>query len=255
MYFVSCLEGMGYNKFMKIYKSKLRSTVGKMPLISIIVFLILVVGIVFVNNWIDQQAVDLKESPKTIVAMKAEKPEVPKAGEGVVRKARVIPGNNIVESIFYKDGQEFARQTHNEDGLVDQKGTLPEGKIRFEDDYSQTYGTETYRHGKKEGRSEIYYKDGRLKAKINYREDKIRSKSEFYADGTLRFEVDYQYARKYENDKEVGVGKLYYSNGNLKYEWNMTLQEAVGFKKSYNPDGQLRHEAYFDVTGQEISKP
>ena len=102
--------------------------------------------------------------------------------------------------------------------------------------------------------SETYYETGDLKERAIYEEGKLVSKVEFYADGRKRFELDLSDARQMEGNPEVGIGKLYWANGNIKYEWHMTGLDPIGFKKSYNRDGSLRQALYYDENNELIEQ-
>ena len=66
------------------------------------------------------------------------------------------------------------------------------------------------------------------------------------------FEVDYRDARlDMKDEKENGIGRLYYPDGVLKYEWYFT-NSGKAYRKSYNPDGTLRVEFYYDRFGKLI---
>ena len=87
-----------------------------------------------------------------------------------------------------------------------------------------------------------------------YRYGTLQKNKDYYTNGTLRLEVDYTNARNLVDEKEVGIGKLYFQDGTLKYEWDITANNKIGFKKSYNRNGKLRAETYFDSQGVIINK-
>ena len=168
----------------------------------------------------------------------------------IVRKTSVVRGEDYMQSTFLKDNKPIASLKTNVDGNYDAKGTIPDGKVLFENSYNKTHGEEYYRDGKKHGRSRTYYASGELAAEAEYQYGKLIRETQYYKDGGKRFEVDYSNARDW--------GKLYYHNGKLKYEWNITTSLARGYKKAYNTDGSLRYTAYYDEKGhitQEIKEP
>ncbi len=171
-------------------------------------------------------------------------------GQKVVRKDRLSPGREYVESVFYLDGREIGRQNIADDKVVESSGEIPDGKVDFVNEFKKTYGVEYYAQGKKDGHSKTYFADGRLNAEAYYRRGELLRKTEYYNDGGIRLEVNYEDARKDTDAKENGVGKVYYRDGTLKYEWHLTNSENVGFKKSYTQDGELRAVFYFDENGQ-----
>ena len=171
------------------------------------------------------------------------------------RKTFVTRGDDHVQNVFYKDGKEVARQTISNDGRIDQAGEIPEGRVKFIDEYNHAKGEENYLGGKKFGESKTYYPGGALKTEEKYENDKLIYTKDYYRTGTLRFSANYQDARNFGDNKEVGIGKLYYPDGTLKYEWSLIRSDPTGFKKSYNTDGSLRAETYIDETGKVIPNP
>ncbi len=171
----------------------------------------------------------------------------------VTRKTRVERGGDYVENIFYLGNQEIADQKCFSSGNCETKGQIPDGKVKFFDEYQHAHGEEYYHDGKKEGVVKTFFEDEQLRSEAYYQYGKLQKNKEFFKDGKVRFEVDYEDAWDYkEGDKEVGIGKLYYSDGTLKYEWNMTKSNPKGFKKTYDRNGELRYEAYYDQFGELI---
>jgi len=85
-----------------------------------------------------------------------------------------------------------------------------------------------------------------------YDQGRLLTYKEYYSDGKLRLEANYEDANEDVKGQEVGQGKIYFSNGALKYEWRFTSSDAVGFKRAYTEDGQIRFEAYYDKEGNII---
>lgn len=173
-----------------------------------------------------------------------------KPGEKIVRKDRLSPGRDYMESVFYLNDTEVARQKIVNEKVVESSGEIPEGRVDFLDESKKTYGTEYYLEGKKNGPSLTYFPDGRSNIEAYYQWGKLLWKREYYNDGGIRLEVNYEDAREQAGNKEAGVGRVYYRDGIIKYEWNLTNSEKIGFKKSYNRDGELRAAFYFDEYGQ-----
>ena len=169
-----------------------------------------------------------------------------------IRKTQIMRGQDYWEDVFYQGDEEIARQKMSHQGVLEKSGKIPDGKFKFvEDDH--TYGEEYYQAGQKHGTMTTFYEDGKLKSEAVYMYGKLNKEKEFYHDGVVEFEIDYSDARTPYNDKEVGFGKLYYADGTLRYEWNITNSLEPGYKKAYNPDGQLRVVTYYDTLGNEIS--
>lgn len=171
-------------------------------------------------------------------------------GQKAVRKDRLSPGRDYVESVFYLDEKEIGRQKIIDEKVMESNGEIPEGRVDFVNEFKGTQGVEYYVRGQKDGPSKTYFTGGQLNAEAYYRKGKLLRKKEYYNDGGIRLEINYEDARKDIDAKETGVGKVYYREGTLKYEWHLTNSEKIGFKKSYNQDGELRAAFYFDENGQ-----
>jgi antitoxin component YwqK of YwqJK toxin-antitoxin module len=219
--------------------------------------------IMMMNSRIQRGIQTMTETPRYASSMSVSSTAVPagiegqgpflrhrRRGQKVVRKDRLSPGREYVESVFYLDGREIGRQNIADDKVVESSGEIPDGKVDFVNEFKKTYGVEYYAQGKKDGPSKTYFADGRLNAEAYYRRGELLRKTEYYNDGGIRLEVNYEDARKDTDAKENGVGKVYYRDGTLKYEWHLTNSENVGFKKSYTQDGELRAVVYFDENGQ-----
>jgi|SRR3989338_328734 len=200
-----------------------------------------------------------RQAPATRIAPEASSaakqgssPRRRKPGETIVRRDRLSPGRDYQESVFYLSGMEVARQRIVNEKIIKSSGEIPEGRSDFVNESQKTYGTEYYLQGKKSGPSLTYFSDGRLNIEAYYQWGKLLRKKEYYNDGGIRLEVNYADAREQTDNKETGVGKVYYRNGTLKYEWNLTNSEKIGFKKSYNQNGELRAAFYFDEYGQPV---
>jgi antitoxin component YwqK of YwqJK toxin-antitoxin module len=185
---------------------------------------------------------------QTITPPAAVPPKAKPSSGDVTRTTIVVRGRDYLEHIFYRGGEETARIKEFNDGTFESSGEIPDGKVKFKDEYAGTYGEEFYQDGRRQGLTQTYFSDGRLKSSSEYLYGRLIRKKEYYPGGLLRFEVDYSDARDYDDD-EVGIGKLYFPNGALKYEWSLINRESRGFKKSYNQDGTLRAVTYFDGKG------
>lgn len=170
----------------------------------------------------------------------------------IVRKDRLSAGRDYIESIFYQNKMEVARQKIVNDKVIESSGEIPQGRVYFVNESKKTYGVEYYRQGEKNGPSRTYFADGRVNVEAYYQEGKWLWQREYYNDGGIRLEVNYEDARENTDDKETGIGRVYYRDGTLKYEWSLTNSEKIGFKKSYNQDGTLRAAFYFDEHGQPV---
>lgn len=185
-------------------------------------------------------------------AQQGSSPRRRKPGETTVRKDRLSPGRDYQESVFYLQGIEVARQRIVNERIIESSGEIPDGRVDFVNESKETYGTEYYLQGKKSGPSRTYFADGRSNIEAYYQWGKLLWKREYYNGGGIRLEVNYEDAREQTDNKERGAGRVYYRDGTIKYEWNLTNSEKIGFKKSYNQDGALRAAFYFDEYGQPV---
>ncbi len=172
----------------------------------------------------------------------------------VTKKSWVVRGSDYIESVFYLGNQEIAREKTSVKGIYDQTGEIPNGKVTFSDEGNKTYGEEYYQSGKKDGEAKTFYENGQLKTEAYYKDGVLQTTKEYYNDGHLRFEGDYTDARDSKDYKEAGIGKLYFKDGKLKYEWHFTQTDKVGFRKAYNQNGELVYEAYYDEDGKLIEE-
>lgn len=229
----------------------------------------LVVGLVFlvvgINIFIQQSLRETQDAPVFQQAVTGEKPPAAVAvaaatpaepteirtGE-IVRQNRVIPGDDYEESVFLQGGKEIARQKIVRGEVVEQIGQVPSGNVRVQDLYQQTKGEEFYKDGKRQGVARMYYEGGVLRRETTYEDGKILLVKEYFNNGAIHFTEDLRDALDIPNQKELGVGKVYYRNGMLKYEWNLTRSNRRGFKKAYNAAGEVVMETYFDQKGQVV---
>jgi len=167
----------------------------------------------------------------------------------IVRRDSLSPGRDYTESVFYAEDAEIARQKIAGGMVVETTGKIPHGKVKFVNESNNMHGVEYYDNGKKDGPSNTYYPDGQAFEEAYYRHGKLLWKKEYYNNGSPRLDIDYQDAREYGEDVEVGRGKLYYKDGTVKYEWQLTNSDEEGFKKSYNQKGELRGALSFDRDG------
>ncbi len=172
----------------------------------------------------------------------------------VIRKTKVIRGEDYVIDVFYKGEEEIALQRRGADGQKEIEGNLPEGKVKFIDETTGIYGEEYYKRGEKTGICKTYFPSGELMKEMYYINGVLMTEKEFYESGQLRSEADYSRACDTCHGKhEKGAGKLYYRNGRLKYEWNFN-SGISGYQKAYTRTGELRFEAHYDREGNQIAR-
>ena len=78
------------------------------------------------------------------------------------------------------------------------------------------------------------------------------TRKEYYSDGILGMEEDYTDARAYDDGREVGIGKVYYRDGMVQFEWHLTNSDPKGYHRSYDRKGRITGVIYFDKDGNEI---
>lgn len=224
--------------------------------IIICIFVALIIGIIMFNKWIQGEVGDIMENPITTSTIEPlpvpiQKEGKPKKRRGeVIKKTRLGPERSFSTSIFYQDGEEIARHKESLKGVIyDQSGEIPNGKVKFINESNETFGVEYYQDGGRHGPLRINYKDGPLKQEAYYEFGKLITRKEFYYDGIVRMEEDYSDARDYQDKRDVGIGKVYFRDGKIKYEWYLTNSNPVGYNKSYNHKGRLTSTIYYDRNG------
>ena len=224
---------------------------GNIFLVSLLIICLAGVGL---NAWVQNEFKKNKKVKKTAVSsaiksIQKVRTSIRNKARKIVRKTLLDPSRKFSTNIFYVDNIEISRHKVSFDGKVfNQSGEDLDGEVKFFNP-DGTYGEEIYRDNKRHGKSLTYYKNGILKSNIFYRYGKMLSHKEYYPDERIRMEVDYRDARMNVKKGENGVGKLYFKNGKVKFEWNLTMSQSRGFKKSYNRLGKLMGEVYYDEGG------
>ena len=144
----------------------------------------LIIASVIINVFI-QKETDVPASPPQAVSIVIHEPapkepleshqlpsESKTSGE-VIRKTRVERGSDFLENIFYQGDKEIARQKAFGNDRYEQRGTIPDGPVKFTNEYDDTYGEEHYQNGKKHGTTIAYHKNGKLKSEEKYKEGKL----------------------------------------------------------------------------------
>ena len=225
-----------------------------------ILLIALIAGLFYLNRWIQSKVGDIIKNPIQEIPVQPVKAEdtgntVARrrlTGE-VLKKTRTAPDRSFELSIFYQGGEEIASQRVSPKGeIYEQTGVIPDGKVKFVNETNETYGAEIYKDGKRHGPMKVYYKDGVLMQESSYLFGRLMTSKEYYHNGVVRMEVDFSDARKYDDGRDVGIGKVYSQDGRVKYEWKLINTDPVGYQKSYNRQGTLTGEVYFDGNGDII---
>lgn len=237
---------------MNVYEKR-----GASGVIAIIIFVVMVTVIVMANRWLEKETGKIvsKSVDAPVVSQKApteqKKPKIKRTGE-VIRKTRFSPDRKYKINVFYQEGVEVARNRSAKGEAYDQKGEIPDGKVKFINESNETYGVEYYRNGKRNGPAKTYYKDGALREDTYYQFGKLMTSTEYYSNGNVRRQEDYTNARENIKGIETGVGKICFWDGTIKYEWHFTVTEPIGFQRFYNGRGDVVKTVYYDEYGQRI---
>ena len=226
-------------------------------LVGIIVFVLIIIGLVLINNWLQKAADEIVSKPEEILVIEPlpekKKPvKVIKKTEEVFRKIWPSPDRTYRINIYYQDGVEIARNTEKNGEFYDQTGEIPDGKVKFINETNETYGVEYYLDQKLNGSSRMFYKDGVLMSESLYQFGKLMTRAKYYYDGTVRREEDYTNARGNLNGPETGIGKVYSRDGMIMYEWHFTVTEPIGFRKRYDSRGIVYDAEYYNEFDQRI---
>lgn len=230
--------------------------------VFIIIIILSVGGLAIFNHWLQRQVGDIVDHPvntSTVPPVSSpvqeEKNSKPKRSGEVIRKTRLAPERTFERSIFYQGGEEIARHKVSRKGGIayDHTGDIPNGLVKFINETNRTYGAEYYQNNLRHGPGRTNYKDGQLKSESNYQHGKLITRKEYYIDGVLKMEEDYSDAREFMDKRGTGIGKTYWRDGTIKFEWYMVNSDPVGYNKSYNIKGSLTSAVYFDEFGNEKS--
>ena len=210
------------------------------------------VNVVFLKL-IDREDVSHPVIVEQSVVLETEEPVKRKITGELTRRMRRDPSRAFFVNIIFSDGQEVARFKSDGEKVFDVEGSIPDGKISFENVSEKTYGNEYFFDGQRDGLYQEYLNDGRLRFEKNYARGKVMTLKEFFDSGSLRMEVDYRDALWIDDD-ETGKGRVFLNNGILIYEWHMTMNDPNRYKKAYNHSGDLVEVRYFDSQGKLVSQ-
>ena len=224
-------------------------TSSKLVGISIAVLVIIILSNLFSKSNKTEKSVPLSVAPIG-PSSKEVSPASQDVNQNVVRKAKLDPSRQYLLSFFYIDDQEIARIKSKDHVIYAMEGKIPDGPVHFTDETRQTYGEENFKDGKWEGWFREYYKDGQLAKEIFFKNGAMMTVKEYFFDGTLRMEADYSDALFATKEKNKGMGKIYYRDGSLMYEWCLTNLDDRKFNRSFNTEGKLVEENIFNGNGE-----
>lgn len=130
---------------------------------------------------------------------------------------------------------------HTQDLALDGKlsNGNPDGVWNVRDVRGQLVGQITYRDGVRQGDACFFYPGGAARARLLYDKDKIVSYREFFPDGTLKMEVEYNKGSRH------GEVKFYYSTGHLQGEGKYRKGKRTGTWKYYRVTGEVERKMKF----------
>ncbi len=176
--------------------------------------------------------------------------------EDLTKIIRLDPNRKFYVARFFCEGQELLTCKISGHRVYDCTDTIPDGHVKFVNEADQTYGEQYYNNNVREGQRREYYSHGQLKIESQYILGSLETIREYFNDGIIKMEQDLTDALRFSSAAdhvETGVGKVYYRDGTLMYEWRLTNQEQGGYKKSYNQDGQVVSLRRFNDKGELIS--
>lgn len=96
-----------------------------------------------------------------------------------------------------------------------------------------------YRKGKPDGIARFFYPDGGTSALVEYEEGEIKTVKEFFPDGTLKTELEYNRGVRH------GKVRFYYSTCHLRGEGKYKKGKRSGAWKYYRVTGELEQKLKF----------
>ena len=115
----------------------------------------------------------------------------------------------------------------------------PDGIWNIRDTERRLVGQIAYRNGIRQGDACFFYPGGAARARLLYEKDKIISYREFFPDGTLKMEVEYNKGMRH------GDVKFYYSTGHLQGEGKYRKGKRTGTWKYYRVTGEMERKMKF----------
>ena len=242
---------------------------------SLTVFLAVffIAGVFIVNRFINSQMKEPAVGPGAPIAENIESPvedsqsmEEPAAIEEtevdstaatgeLVHRIRLHPNRDSYLHTFYAGDKEIGGFSSKDDEISDESGKIPDGEIKFVNESTEMHGVENLREGKRHGPAQTFLASGELYLDETYNRGQLVTSKQYAKDGHLTMVINMEDARDDPINHENGTGKVFWSNGVLKYEWSITKSDRTAYKRSYNTEGGLISEEFFDSHGQPIIKP
>lgn len=115
----------------------------------------------------------------------------------------------------------------------------PEGIWSITDLQGKAVAQYFYREGKPQGETRFFYPDGVVAAQVVYEEGKIKTYKEFFPDGTLKTELEYNRGVRH------GEARFYYSTGHLFGEGKYKKGRRTGTWRYYRVTGETDKKLKF----------
>ena len=148
----------------------------------------------------------------------------------------------IPDSIAVSTRGDYAYRTEQ----LDYAGKLSNGEDKQGDDspdgedrQGQVVAQLLYREGKLQGESRFFYPDGVVAVQVTYDNGKITAYKEFFSDGTLKTELEYNRGLRH------GEARFYYSTGHLFGEGKYKKGRRTGTWKYYKVTGEIEKKLKF----------
>ncbi len=228
---------------------------------DIVVILALIVAFVFafgiINSLLLSKAdlgpelVEQRQPENKVTVTKKPKRKV--FGE-ITKTLRLNPNRTYYDVVFLEDGEAFSQCKSVDRKIYDCTQDIPNGPVEFINKTKNTHGKEYYRDNKLDQSYREYYLDGQMRRESEYFLGALIKNKEYFSDGIVSKQEDFEDALWIPDSKntEIGVGKVYFRDGSLMYEWSLTSQGKGGYAKSYDRNGRMVAAKYFDENGKLI---
>lgn len=212
------------------------------------------------NQWIMSKIGRLEEPVHRSVVVSETFKNLPTervtCSQDLTKIIRLDPNRRFYTARFFCENQELLTCKISDDRVYDCTGAIPDGHIKFINETDQTYGEQYYYNNLRDGQRLEYYSNGQLKSESQYMMGALQMIREYFNDGIIKMEKDLTEALwlpSFEDNVETGIGKVYYRDGTVMYEWRLTMKDQGGYKKSYDQEGQIVSMRRFNERGELIS--
>lgn len=145
----------------------------------------------------------------------------------------------VPDSIAVSTRGEYAYQTETLKYAGHLSNGDPEGIWNIRDNQNRQLAQCVYRKGVPDGETRFFYPDGVVLAQVDYEDGKIKLYKEFFQDGTLKMEMEYNRGVRH------GEVRFYYSTGHLLGEGKYRKGRRTGTWKYYRVTGELERKMKF----------